>query len=461
MIIGQPRTKSEPPPLRIKSIRVTGLFDKFDHDIPLHTDERITIIHGPNGVGKTMVLRIIAALFSSRFALLSSMPFAEASVSFLGGGTLSILRSLDADRGPELKISYAKGDFKEACSIRPFKRPTARMEPAFPIQVISDLLPFLERVHPDRWRDKVHGDLLALEEVIERYSDRLPSWARTIRVDPIPKWLADISQRVPTQFIETQRLRASQRHSPEEARGRMPRRPDSEVSVEVLAEDLATEIKMKMRDSGAMAASLDRTFPHRVLAPEFPVDASDTSVRELYMAVEELRNRLMKAGLLQAEGELALPERELSKHDLKVLWHYLHDVSERLEVYRDLLSRVELFKDIIDSKAFLCKRLEINKDVGFEFRNEAGIVIPLSALSSGEQHEVVLAFELLFRAHKKSLVLIDEPELSLHVSWQERFLADMLRIAEIADVDFIVATHSPTIVGERSHLMVELGSRSR
>ncbi|MCB0909950.1 MAG: AAA family ATPase, partial [Nocardioidaceae bacterium] len=46
------------------------------------------------------------------------------------------------------------------------------------------------------------------------------------------------------------------------------------------------------------------------------------------------------------------------------------------------------------------------------------------------------------------LVLIDEPEISLHVAWQRQFLNDLQRIAQLGEMRFIVATHSPQIVGE-------------
>jgi hypothetical protein len=48
--------------LRIERIRIHGLFRQYDHDIPLRLDERVTILHGRNGVGKTIVLSLIDAL---------------------------------------------------------------------------------------------------------------------------------------------------------------------------------------------------------------------------------------------------------------------------------------------------------------------------------------------------------------------------------------------------------------
>ncbi len=42
--------------MRIAQISITGLFGVFDHVIPLNLDDRITIIHAPNGYGKTIDL---------------------------------------------------------------------------------------------------------------------------------------------------------------------------------------------------------------------------------------------------------------------------------------------------------------------------------------------------------------------------------------------------------------------
>ena len=83
--------------------------------------------------------------------------------------------------------------------------------------------------------------------------------------------------------------------------------------------------------------------------------------------------------------------------------------------------------------------------------------LPLHSLSSGEQHELVLHYDLLFKTRPNTVVLIDEPEISLHVAWQKNFLSDLMEIVRISGFDAVVATHSPYIVGDRDDLMVGLG----
>jgi predicted ATP-binding protein involved in virulence len=82
--------------------------------------------------------------------------------------------------------------------------------------------------------------------------------------------------------------------------------------------------------------------------------------------------------------------------------------------------------------------------------------LPVTSLSSGEQHELVLLYELLFKVNPDSLILIDEPELSLHIAWQQQFLQDLQKITQLASFDVLIATHSPQIIHDRWDLTVEL-----
>ncbi len=52
--------------MRLTKIQVTKLFGVFDHTIPLNLAERITIIHGPNGFGKTAMLQMVQSLLQNQ-----------------------------------------------------------------------------------------------------------------------------------------------------------------------------------------------------------------------------------------------------------------------------------------------------------------------------------------------------------------------------------------------------------
>ena len=61
---------------RVIKIAVRKLFGLYDHIIPIDTRERITIIHQPIGVGKTVLLRLVSHFFSGKYAYLERTPFA-------------------------------------------------------------------------------------------------------------------------------------------------------------------------------------------------------------------------------------------------------------------------------------------------------------------------------------------------------------------------------------------------
>ena len=125
-----------------------------------------------------------------------------------------------------------------------------------------------------------------------------------------------------------------------------------------------------------------------------------------------------------------------------------------------LLDRVDLLRGIVGSR-LSSKEFRIDRELGFRFMTEGGEEIGPESLSSGEQHELVLIYDLLFNVKPNTLVLIDEPEISLHVTWQQGFMADINRIAEVASLRFIVATHSPFIMNKWHSRAVALGPKAQ
>lgn len=76
----------------------------------------------------------------------------------------------------------------------------------------------------------------------------------------------------------------------------------------------------------------------------------------------------------------------------------------------------------------------------------------LRRASSGEQCLLVMILGIAGHIKHNSLILIDEPEISLHPSWQARFMDLIINIfRNYHDCHFIIATHSPQIVSRLSH----------
>ena len=76
--------------MQIQNVKVLGLFDRFDHELPFSSEEPITIMIGPNGFGKTMILRLLNTLFSQPVQGLTRFPFRMLIVSFDNGFSLEV-----------------------------------------------------------------------------------------------------------------------------------------------------------------------------------------------------------------------------------------------------------------------------------------------------------------------------------------------------------------------------------
>jgi ABC-type lipoprotein export system ATPase subunit len=120
-------------------------------------------------------------------------------------------------------------------------------------------------------------------------------------------------------------------------------------------------------------------------------------------------------------------------------------LSESIVVSQDIMNRM-----------FRGKTLHINEKNNMVFKLDSGADLPLNSLSSGEKNILVILYRLLFQAVEGSIVVIDEPENSLHIEWQQRLGDIFLDIAELRNLQFIVATHSPQIIHDKWDMSREL-----
>lgn len=442
--------------MKIKKIVVKNLFKIFHHEIPLNMEDHITIIHGPNGFGKTVLLTMLNALFSSHYHLLRRIPFSELSVDFDDKSHLCLKKNYNlgvekgnrGDGSNELIFEFSKQRTKpKSYTVKSIKV----NEISFPLRVIDREVQGLERIDHETWIYFPTQERLTIEDVLERFGDRLPI-PRT-REKEEPSWLKEIKNSIHIRFIETQRLlRFSYPQRQREYEGR----PLMVPTVINYSEELANAIQGKLAEYATLSQSLDRTFPTRLvkggIASELTIDALRTKLSEL----EEKRLRLMTAGLLDKEKEIDFQElQKIDESNRNVLSVYVEDVKQKLSVFDELTNKIDLLVTIANRK-FLYKKMSISKKEGFIFKTLDEQSLSPTSLSSGEQHELVLLYELLFKVNPDSLILIDEPELSLHVVWQQQFLKDLQEITKLAGFDVLIATHSPQIIHDRWDLTVEL-----
>lgn len=79
------------------------------------------------------------------------------------------------------------------------------------------------------------------------------------------------------------------------------------------------------------------------------------------------------------------------------------------------------------------------------FKNSAGEKFDINELSSGEKQLFLRTLAIRMLNPENSIILIDEPELSLHPKWQQRIVDVYRKIGKNNQI--IIATHSPHILG--------------
>lgn len=169
-------------------------------------------------------------------------------------------------------------------------------------------------------------------------------------------------------------------------------------------------------------------------------------------------HRLMSIKFTTEDDSLKIEDQSRAIERLNPYPKEIKDILASPELSKIYAPHIACFREIITRCEFANKHLEIDKRFGFRFvaDDKLHTILYLDQLSSGEKQMLIQVFELLFRAQSGTLVMIDEPELSLHMMWQMNYLKNLSEIAQLRGLQCIVATHSPQIFNSQWSKSVDL-----
>ena len=130
--------------------------------------------------------------------------------------------------------------------------------------------------------------------------------------------------------------------------------------------------------------------------------------------------------------------------------NYLATIEEDLtmkEITNKVVNEINGIFDILELDVKL-KGFSKDEKAMPVFENSAGEEFDINDLSSGEKQLFLRTLSIKMLEPKNSIILIDEPELSLHPKWQQRIIEVYKKIGENNQI--IIATHSPHILGSVS-----------
>lgn len=458
---------------KIIGVKVTGLLGQFNHVVNFPADSPFVILHGPNGVGKTHILRILNAVLSGELWRLRRIPFHTARLSFEDGSWIGVTRTeavhsrvhfgdnainrlsspeeaairrefLRSERFSDVELSIAYGHSYVTSSFGLID--ISQTELPTTVRALARSLLSARQISDSEWQREGRESSLTNDEVVSLLISEYPEFASEVwsMAYDLPNDSWSYVQKNPVSLIETQRL--------------LPENwPHVHVQGNKGAVSKIAEISRYMKnhceevlaENSRISQKLDRKFPFRVLERRHEDPASLRSLRKRHKRQLEMRTALAELALSEElpdeiDSELLI-DSQLNPTERNMMDIYLDDGEEKLAVFTPLMRRVSLMLGSLNSK-FLNKHARFNAREGFIFESYDGSPIDPELLSSGEQHELVLLHEFLFRTEAGSIVLVDEPEISLHVQWQRNFVEDLIAISKLVGFQFIIATHSPQIV---------------
>lgn len=414
--------------MKLKSLTVSKLFDRLDYSLYLDQDI-ITIITGPNGYGKTILLKIINNFMTKNLQFFFQIKFEYIEIEF-ADYTLK-LEVID-------NILYIEKTYLIINKIESFTYQNDSIKN-------SEFLVGFELED---------GQLIKKNYLKSKYKNKFflkESNDTDIYSSKSLEWLDEVIGKTEITFIKAQRLETLNENS--------DMGMSTELTIKKFSKDLSRKIRKASEVSSSIAQRLDSTFPRRLF--EFShVDSSPEFIKDRLLGLQDTRSNFIKYGLLEFDEEndsLIFRKNSIEKAYTNVLNLYIEDALEKLSAYDELYSKVELFVSLLNEKMLAFKNIKINQERGFYFVSDFGDEIELENLSSGEQNQIVLFYDMIFNTKENSIVLIDEPEISLHVAWQKEFLDSLQKILKVNHIDkVIIATHSPQVINGKWGLTIDL-----
>lgn len=312
-----------------------------------------------------------------------------------------------------------------------------------------------------------------------------------------PDPLKNIRDKITVFFIQTQRL-VHFGDDPSEGKSAIDECVDDYNSIL----DNATNITQKMAEYSALS------FPDRLITKFNALERSEyptiLELEEKINLLNEEVDELSSHGIVldlkldkRFENTIEEPDTEMDYYGESYLLcsdRLINPISRPIIdlALDDALDNVRYFVPLLYSKNYLDYLIEefktsnifLQKNMGPKVFNERTRLESntFKVLSSGEQNLLKIFFELLFKpltvfygkllegsfehisCKLNLLFLIDEPELSLHITWQNKLLEEMLKVQKnsvLTTNSILIATHSPDFINDRWDLTYSMNPSGR
>lgn len=407
--------------LWLSSLSIEGLHKSIDLHTKFHPG--INVIYGRNGVGKTTMLHMLSNFGNMDFGRFQNVDFESLDLELNNGQTFRISKTKNEKLGimidgrsikigPGHEISKAQREiFVRTFGKRPLYVPAFRSV----LQKIDERLSEGGRFHNEirhvLWREATLGD--DRREGLNSKTQQCRAWFG----DFIPE-IHYPSVEEAESDLEQYWLRANSAARHEETKlvtdatnkilaGLLGSEPDKVKSV---IEMIVAESPDEVRLSSTMARSFIHTFQNRRGMPSSP-PSDPADLAEIYVGA-----------LIEA------------KYRSRAMFHRFNSFVESMDSFLDP-----------DRSLEIGARFSGNPSLRISFNDGRRKSYGVSELSSGERQLFTLLYASWKAKGESTFMLIDEPEISLHIDWQRQILPEMFKQGQ---QQIIACTHSPEVAAD-------------
>lgn len=411
----------------LSSIEIDRFRDE-ERRINIPLDGEVNFFIGRNGTGKTTLMNLLHSALAADVRILSQAKFSSITFRLRRSGDkkrpyIRVTKTADSDGDDIIEYQIAEG---------------ARSKPdRYSIPAVSPT---------PAWR------MMSTARSMPHYYDPLADYTASIK--------RGIAKLVSTSWISVHRAAMA---SPNDGEERYESPVDRKLHQ--VAREFGTYFSVLDKQAAEETDKFQQVYLLSLISPSgfdslssvgsVNADEEKSAIRGMFAEfnikssvysnkLENFSKRMSKAlanykpnSALAADDFLVLTDT-IRIHDAVKEWHRLLD--KRAKIYKPKDDFVSIVTDL-----FFRKKLSINAGNQPVFTDLKGDPLSLDNLSSGEKQLFILLGETLLQRRSDCIFMADEPEISLHIDWQERLVPSLRRINPNAQILF--ATHSPDVVG--------------
>jgi predicted ATP-binding protein involved in virulence len=428
----------------VRYIQAIGIHGRFD--LELDFDPGVNILYGKNGTGKTTLLHIIANILNGDFERFAFLPFEMIEIILDDGQKIKLVtsnksNSIEVSIDEKEVMSFDIAETKE--KLKPKVSSSRAEASASNLRAFQGLKPILSTAY-----------FPAFRTLIEASNNEIPSeyyfYVNPSSVDRDAITPTVFARRFFGDFVPWINY-----PSPQEVSRKLSREMQQALnSIASIDRELLSKAFLDIFATLSKESNANINSPEQILEniksllsrlDNSPIINDPSSGEEVYSKLREL-----VLSFKVRQGTEAVPILEVYKSSLEERANIQEKSQKTIKTYLDSVNR------FLDDKSLVFRKAESQVPIlQVEFRQKA-LYSKIEALSSGERQIVTLIYSATHMSGQK-VVLIDEPEISLHIDWQSLLIPEM--VAQLHDRQIITCTHSPMVGAEYEDQMVELEIR--